>query len=85
MFGLEEPYLYIKVIFVGVSSVLWLVLGFGWKFRVKRGKLLEIAGEYRYSKLFLVYRILSTVLKVVFGPSTGPATLFLFCSSVNFK
>ena len=54
MFGLEEPYLCIKVIFVGVSSVLWLVLGFGWKFRVKRGKPAEIAGEYRYSKLFSV-------------------------------
>ena len=24
MFGLEEPYLYIKVIFVGFSLVLWL-------------------------------------------------------------
>ena len=48
MFGLEEPYLYIKVIFVGFSLVLWLVLGFGWKFLVKRGKLVEIAGEYRY-------------------------------------
>ena len=54
MFGLEETYICIKVIFVGVSSVLWLVLGFGWKFRVKRGKLAEIAGEYQYSKLFLV-------------------------------
>ena len=48
MFGLEEPYLYIKVIFVGVSSVLWLVLGFSWKFRVKIGKPIEIAGEYQY-------------------------------------
>ena len=51
MFGLEEPYLYIKVIFVGFSSVLWLVLGFDWKFRVKRGKpaiSAEIAVEYRY-------------------------------------
>ena len=48
MFGLEEPYLCIKVIFVGVSLVLWLVLGFGWKFWVKRGKPVEIAGEYRY-------------------------------------
>ena len=48
MFGLEEPYFYIKVTFFGVSSVLWLVLGFGWKFRVKRGKPAEIAGEYRY-------------------------------------
>ena len=47
MLGLEESYLCIKVICVGVSSVLWLVLGFGWKFQVKRGK-------YRYSKLFLV-------------------------------
>ena len=54
MFGLEEPYLYIKGIFVGVSSVLWLVLGFGLKFLVKRGKSAEIPGEYRYSKLFLV-------------------------------
>ena len=26
MFGLEEPYLCIKVIFVGFSSVVWLVL-----------------------------------------------------------
>ena len=34
MFGLEEPYLYIKVIFVGVSSVL---VGFGFW--------LEISGE----------------------------------------
>ena len=32
MFGLEEPYLCRKVNFVGFSSVLWLVLGFGWKF-----------------------------------------------------
>ena len=51
MFGLEEPYLCIKVIFVGFSSVLWLDLGFGWNFRVKRGKLtiyVEIAGEYWY-------------------------------------
>ena len=62
MFGFQEPYLYIKVIFVGFSSVLWLVLGFGWKFRVKRGKpaiSVEIAGEYRYSKLFLAQRMLS--------------------------
>ena len=54
MFRLEELYLCIKVILVGVSSVLWLVLGFGWKFRVKRGKpaiFAEITGEYRYSKL----------------------------------
>ena len=51
MFGLEEPYLCIKVIFAGVSSVLWLVLGFGWKFRVKRGNPVKIAGKYRYSKL----------------------------------
>ena len=51
MFALEEPYLCIKVIFVGVSSVLWLVLGFCWKFRVKSGKstvYAEIADEYRY-------------------------------------
>ena len=54
MFGLEEPYLCIKVIFVSVSSMLWLVLGFGWKFRVKKGKPAEIVDEYRYSKLFLV-------------------------------
>ena len=60
MFGFEEPYLCIKVTFVGFSSVLWLVLGFGWKFRVKKGKPIEIAGEYRYSKLFLVQRMLST-------------------------
>ena len=49
MFGFEEPYLYIKVIFVGFSSVLWLVLGFGWKFLVKIGKPVisaEIAVEY---------------------------------------
>ena len=32
MFGLEEPYLCIKVIFVGFSLVLWLVFSFGWKF-----------------------------------------------------
>ena len=51
MFGLEEPYLCIKVIFVGFSSVLWLVLGFGWKFWVKRGKsfiFTEIVVEYQY-------------------------------------
>ena len=54
MFGLEEPYLCIKVIFVSVSSVLWLVLGFGWKFWVKKGKPVEIVDEYRCSKLFLV-------------------------------
>ena len=46
MVGLEEPYLCIKMIFVSVSLVLWLVLGFGWKFRVKIGKPTEIAGEY---------------------------------------
>ena len=51
MFGFEEPDLCIKVIFIGVSLVLWLVLGFCWKFRVIRGKLIEITGEYRYSKL----------------------------------
>ena len=39
MFGVEEPNLCIKMIFVGVSSVLWLVLGFGF--------LLEILGEKR--------------------------------------
>ena len=51
MFRLEEHYLCTKVIFVGVSSVLWLVLGFGWKFRVKIGKhVLKV--EYRSSKLF---------------------------------
>ena len=63
MFGFEEPCLCIKVIFVGFSLVLWLVLGFCWKFRVKKGKLAivaEIASEYQYSKLFLVQRILST-------------------------
>ena len=60
MFGLEEPYLCIKVIFVSFSSVLWFVLSFGWKFRVKKGKPAEITGEYRYSKLFFVQRILST-------------------------
>ena len=54
MFGLVEPYLYIKVIFVGVSAALWLVLGFGWKFMVKKGKFAKIKGEYQYSKLFLV-------------------------------
>ena len=54
MFGFEEPYLCIKVIFVGFSSVLWLVLGFSWKFQVKIGKPAEIVGEYRYSKFFLV-------------------------------
>ena len=63
MFGLKEPYLCIKFIFVSFSSVLGLVLSFGWKFRVKRGKLAEIAGEYRYSNLFLVQRILSTSTK----------------------
>ena len=63
MFGLEEPYLCIKVIFVGFSSVLWLVLGFGWKFRVKIDKPVisaEIAVEYRYLKWFKVQRMLST-------------------------
>ena len=54
MFGLEEPYLCIKVIFVGVSPVLWLVLGFGWKFLVKRGKPAKITSEYQNSNLFLV-------------------------------
>ena len=29
MFGLEEPYLCIEMIFVGISSVLWLILDFG--------------------------------------------------------
>ena len=48
MFGLEEPYLCIKVIFVGFSLVLWLVLGFGWKFHMRIGKPVEIVGEYRY-------------------------------------
>ena len=51
MFGIEEPYLCIKVIFVGFGLVLWLVLGFDWKFLVKRGKpaiSTKIAGEYRY-------------------------------------
>ena len=51
MFGLEEPYLYIKVIFVGLSLVLWLVLGFGWKFQVKIGKpaiSTKNVVEYRY-------------------------------------
>ena len=51
MFELEESYLFIKVIFVGFSSVLWFVLGFGWKFRVKIGKptiSVEITSEYRY-------------------------------------
>ena len=50
MFGFEG-YLCIKVIFVGFNSVLWLVLGFGWKFQVKIGKpaiSAEITGEYRY-------------------------------------
>ena len=54
MLGLEEPYLCIKAIFVGFSSVLWLVLDFGWKFQVKRGKpviSLEIAVEYRFCNL----------------------------------
>ena len=63
MFGLEEPYLCIKVIFVCFSSVLWLVLGFGWKFRVKIGKpaiYAKIAIKYRYSKWFKVQRMLST-------------------------
>ena len=63
MLGFKEPYLCIKVIFVGFSSVLWLVLGFGWKLRVKRGKPVisaEIAGEYRFSNLFLVKKIMST-------------------------
>ena len=57
MFGLEEPHLCVKVIFVRFNSVLWLVLGFGWKFMVKIGKPAiskEIVVEYRYSKLFLV-------------------------------
>ena len=48
MFGFEEPYLCIKVIFISVSLVLWLVLSFGWKFQVKRGKPVEIASEYWY-------------------------------------
>ena len=47
----KEPYLCIKVIFVGFSSILWLVLSFGWKFRAKIGKpsiYAEIPGEYWY-------------------------------------
>ena len=53
MFGLKEPYLFIKVIFVGFSSVLWLVLGFGFWLEIsgERGKptiSTEIAVEYRY-------------------------------------
>ena len=48
MFGFEESHLCIKVICVGFSSVWWLVLGFGWKLRVKRGKSIEITSEYRY-------------------------------------
>ena len=44
----RRTHLCIKVIFVGVSSVFLLVLGFGWKFQVKRGKPAEIVGEYRY-------------------------------------
>ena len=60
------------MIFAGFSSSLWLVLGFGWKVRVKKGKpaiSVEIAGElilkveYWYSKLFLVQRIFSTDTK----------------------
>ena len=53
MFRLEEPYLCIKVIFVG----------FSWKFQVKRGKpaiSVEIAVEYQYSKWFKVQMMLST-------------------------
>ena len=49
MFGFEEPYLCIKVIFVGFSSVLWLALGVGWKFPVNRGKPVKITSDYRYS------------------------------------
>ena len=51
MFGLEEPYLCIKVNFVGFSLVLWLVLGFSCKFQLKRGKYAisaEIVGKCRY-------------------------------------
>ena len=60
------------MIFAGFSSSLWLVLVFGWKVRVKKGKpaiSVEIAGElilkveYWYSKLFLVQRIFSTDTK----------------------
>ena len=44
IFGLEELYLCIKVIF------LLVLVQFcdSWKFRVKIGKPVEIAGEYRY-------------------------------------
>ena len=44
MIGLEEPYLCIKVIFVGFSSVLWLVLGFGFW--------LEVLGKKRQTCQF---------------------------------
>ena len=60
------------MIFAGFSSALWLVLGFGWKIRVIKGKpaiSVEIVGElilkvkYWYSKFFLVQRIFSTDTK----------------------
>ena len=44
MFVLEEPYLCINVIFVGVSSVLWLVF------------LLEILSENRQAEIASEYR-----------------------------
>ena len=51
MFEFEELYLCIKGIFVDFSLVLWLVLGFGWKFQVKKRQTchsVEIAGEYQH-------------------------------------
>ena len=61
------------------------VLGFGSPIGSSSG-----VRQYRYSKLFFVQRMLSTgtksgvpVLKVVSGLSTDPATLLLFCFSVN--
>ena len=61
MFGLEEPYLCIKVIFVGFNSILWLVLGLGWKFWVKKGKPAEIASGYRYESSVPVLKVVFTL------------------------
>ena len=73
MFGLEEPYLCIKVIFVGDSSVLWLVLGFGFLVEISgenrqtyrnRNLVPVLKVEYHYSKLFWFRGYSVSILKV---------------------
>ena len=65
------------VVYFEVYLSWFRVSGFGWKFWVKRGKPAinaEIAGEYRYSKSFLVLRILSTGIE-----SRVPVLKYVFC------